>query len=97
MNVQTAEKIKKLDLLEGKIHAAIDTINRLNARCDSLVQKNEDLESEMNNLREHNNGLSQEIVDLKATHEKRMGSGIEEKQILGKIDRMIEKFGELQI
>lgn len=86
----------KLDKLEAKISQAVEKYAELEATCRAHGEKNRELEEQLGTLRAHNNELSKQIFELKTAKEGPAGL-VEEKKILTKIDRMLEKFGELQI
>ena len=97
MQISESEKLERLDLLESKVSKAVETVTGLSARCEDLIQEKEGLEKQIADLTNRNNDLAQEIVKLKSISELEPTKMIEEKKILHKIDRMIEKFGELQV
>jgi len=89
-------KLERLDLLENKVSQAARAVETLTARCRELTKINEGLKKEMADLTGLNANLSKEIEELKA--QQLSGSAkIESRKVLNKIDKMIEKFGELQV
>jgi FtsZ-binding cell division protein ZapB len=94
---EPAGKAEKLDLLEVKIGEAVQRIAELTARCENLRGENERLDGELTALKESNSTLSREITELKALRDAAVGRSVDDKKILYRIDRMLEKFGELQI
>jgi FtsZ-binding cell division protein ZapB len=89
------EKFEKLELLETKIGGAVKHISKLTERCQDLKDVNETLRDEIKALQSSNNNLVQKVAQLKNESEARPKA--EDRKILKRIDRMIEKFGELQI
>ncbi|NIM19953.1 MAG: cell division protein ZapB [Candidatus Latescibacteria bacterium] len=89
--------LEKFHLLEEKIHQTVDRVSRMEARAKALQHKNQELEEEVIRLRKHANELSQQIVRLKTAREKLSAQYGSNEEIKKRIDRMLEKFGELQI
>lgn len=84
-------KLEKLELLESRIANTLEIVSELNSRCQNLARKNEVLELKVSELTNTNVEMSEQLNDIQ-THQ-----GMDEKAVLNKIDRMLEKFGELQI
>jgi len=97
--MQTSEtaNLERLDALEAKVSQAARAVEALTARCRDLTQVNQKLQDQVSELTNCNNALTQEIEELKVANEERSGGRADDKKILIKIDRMIEKFGELQV
>ncbi len=96
MPASEATKLERLDLLETKVSQAARAVETLTARCRELTKINAELEKQMVDLTSLNENLSKEVEELKA--QRLVGSTkIEERKVLNKIDRMLEKFGELQV
>jgi FtsZ-binding cell division protein ZapB len=93
----TKKKLERLDALESKVSKAAETVAELHLRCRKLAQDRERLEKDVADLTDRNNDLAQQVVGLNAKRERGSGRAAQEKKILRKIDRMIEKFGELQV
>ncbi|MEJ2721441.1 MAG: cell division protein ZapB [bacterium] len=87
----------KLDLLEAKIGQTAKKISGLVSRCDALKRENEQLNDELETLREKNRSLATQIDNLAAENETRAKQGGGKEEIIKRIDKMLEKFGELQI
>lgn len=92
----TKTQLDRLDALESKVSQAIETIAQLTSRCEELDQEKKQLERNLESLTKHNNDLSQQLAVLRAA-EDGSGESEEAKRILVRIDRMLEKFGELQV
>ncbi len=97
MPSRQAPKFEKMDRLEAKISRAVEKFAELQTACQALKEKNEAAVGQLRELRLHNNELSKQIFELKTAKTERPVGLVEEKKILNKIDRMLEKFGELQI
>ena len=92
-NAVTEQKMEKLDRLEGKITLAIEKVVLLQTTCNELTATNAQLTRDIEKLRGDNEDLNNRIVEAESV----VRDGAGEKQVLNKIDRMLEKFGELQI
>jgi septal ring factor EnvC (AmiA/AmiB activator) len=90
-------QLQKLELLEARIAAAVQRLGELNEQCRTLSEKNQKIESELAEFKTNNSELEQQIVQLKADKAKAPKRSMDDKKILNRIDRMLEKFGELQI
>jgi FtsZ-binding cell division protein ZapB len=86
--------LEKVELLEAKVEAAVDLITELRSRSESLQRSNAVLQERLEALQHRNIALSREIDELKSARENEGGS---REEIIRRIDRMLEKFGELQI
>jgi len=89
--------LKKLDVLEEKFAKTAEKFEKLNARCQALVARTVALESEIESLRSRNTELTDEIKDIKTKAQTDSEISGRKQEIIKRIDRMIEKFGELQI
>ena len=89
--------LERLDALEAKVSQAARAVETLTVRCRELTEVNQRLQEQVTDLTNRNNELTQEVEELKVAGEARSVNKVEDKKILSKIDRMIEKFGELQI
>jgi FtsZ-binding cell division protein ZapB len=88
------QSLEQLERLEEKVDEAVRMLVELRTRCESLQKNNAVLQERVETLQHRNIALSREIDQLKAAQEDD-GGGREE--IIRRIDRMLEKFGELQI
>ena len=94
MPTSEATKLERLDLLENKVSQAAAAVETLTARCRELTKVNEQLTTQITELASGNENLVNQIEELKAAQ----SSGkVGDKEIINRIDRMIEKFGELQV
>ena len=87
--------IESLERLGTKIDETVKKIKTLHSRCDILVSDNEMLLEQLETVRGHNKDLSRQIEELKVESE--AGHGNNKQEIIRRIDKMLEKFGELQI
>ena len=92
-NADTVQKMEKLGQLESKITEAIEKVLALQNKCDELAATNAQLTTDLEALRSDNVDLNSRITETESVVRDRDG----ETQVLNKIDRMLEKFGELQI
>jgi FtsZ-binding cell division protein ZapB len=97
MPTSETANLERLDALEAKVSQAARAVETLTARCRELTKNNQRLQEQVAELTDHNNRLTQEVEELKVAGEARSANTVEEKKILSRIDRMIEKFGELQV
>jgi len=97
MTTTASDTSQKLELLESRVAAAIQRLVELNERCQQLTEKNTQMESELAGFKDSNGELAQEVVRLKAENARAPKRTVDDKKILHRIDRMLEKFGELQI
>jgi FtsZ-binding cell division protein ZapB len=87
--------LEQMERLETKIDETVKKIKTLNSRCDTLSSDNEMLLEQLETVRGQNKALTRQIDELKAEAE--AGHGDNKEDIIRRIDRMLEKFGELQI
>ncbi len=97
MSTSETLNLERLDALEAKISQAARAVDTLTARARELTQVNQKLQDQIADLTDRNNALTQELEELKVANEVRSKGRVDDKKILSKIDRMIEKFGELQV
>jgi FtsZ-binding cell division protein ZapB len=97
MPTSETANLERLDALEAKVSQAASAVETLTARCRDLTQVNQKLQDQVADLTNRNDELTREIERLKVASEKRSEGRVDDKRILSKIDRMIEKFGELQV
>ncbi len=89
------KSLEQLERLEEKVDEAVRMLAEFHTRCESLQKNNAVLQERVETLQHRNIALSREIDELKAAQEDDGGDSREE--IIRRIDRMLEKFGELQI
>lgn len=96
MTVDTT-RVTKFETLETRVAAAMQRLGELSELCRTLTKKNAELEESLAELAESNARLNKQIMEMRAERAKAPERAIDNKQILHRIDRMLEKFGELQI
>jgi FtsZ-binding cell division protein ZapB len=89
------QSLEKFDRLEQKIEQALQRLTDLTDRHETLQRSNALLQERVQMLQNRNIALSREIDELRAATAANEDDHGEE--ILKRIDRMLEKFGELQI
>lgn len=87
--------LEKIDRLQAKIEETLRRYTELSERCETLQRSNAVLQERVQTLQSRNIALSREIDELRAASASNNEDHSEE--ILKRIDRMLEKFGELQI
>lgn len=87
--------LENLERLEAKVEEAVRKLTWYKARCESLERDTRLLQEDIETLQERNNGLSKEVEELRELNAANDGGDKEE--IIRRIDKMLEKFGELQI
>jgi galactitol-specific phosphotransferase system IIB component len=91
------QRLKKFYLLDEKIEQAVKKMSSLKDLNTTLQDENKGLSEKIETLLNRNRELSEEIEQLKTSASKVAGSSIDKEEIRKKIDRVLEKFGELQI
>jgi hypothetical protein len=94
--MEPTRALEKLALLEERITETTDRLIQIKALYSTLQGQKELLEKELNELRSANSELSDKINHLKLIHEQHANS-FDKEEVRKKIDRMLEKFGELQL
>ena len=89
------QSLEKIDRLQVKIEETLQRLADLTDRCESMQRANAVLQERVETLQNRNISLSREIDELRAANQAAEDDNGEE--ILKRIDRMLEKFGELQI
>ena len=97
MTTTATDTSQKLELLESRVAATIQRLGELNTRCQELAEQNSQMEGELADFKKSNSELAQEVVRLKAEGALAPKRAVDDKKILHRIDKMLEKFGELQI
>ncbi|MDH3217446.1 MAG: SlyX family protein [Candidatus Krumholzibacteria bacterium] len=97
MTAAKTQKLERLDALESKISQAAEIIAELNTRCKALGEEQQRLQQKLADLTNRNKNLAQQIDELESKNQVGSAKALSEKKILSRIDRMIEKFGELQV
>jgi len=95
MTETTVTNLDNLERLEAKVEEAVRKITWFKARCESLERENRILQEDKETLEETNERLSGELEDLQ--EKTAADGGGDKEEIIRRIDKMLEKFGELQI
>ena len=95
MATSDTRKLERLDELENKVAEAARIIEQLSTRSRKLTETNLRLEEQLSSLRSENEELAKQVEALESRASN--GDSVDQKKIINKIDRMIEKFGELQV
>ena len=90
---EEVNKLERLDQLEAKVAEAARIIETLSSRSRTLTENNRRLEAQVGELATRNEELTKEVKTLKTG----VSLKFDDKAIIHRIDRMIEKFGELQV
>jgi hypothetical protein len=94
--MEPTRALERLALLEERITETTDRLAQIKALYSTLQGQKELLEKEFNELRSANSELTDKINHLKLIHEQNANS-FDKEEVRKKIDRMLEKFGELQL
>ena len=94
--MEPTRALEKLALLEERISETTQRLSSLKDLYRTLQGQKEQLEKELDELRFANSELSDKINDLKLIHEEHANS-FDKEEVRKKIDRMLEKFSELQL
>jgi chromosome segregation ATPase len=89
--------LENFHLLEEKIAQTVNRIAELKAQNLALLSVNEELKETIKNLRVHGNELTEEIDKLKTAEGRQSEELIDQEEIKKRIERVLEKLGELQI
>jgi len=88
--------IEKLSLLEERISQTTERFSHLKNMFSALQEQKAALERELEDLRSTNEELSGRIHDLKLNQDENQNS-FNKEEVRKRIDRVLEKFGELQL
>lgn len=88
--------IEKLSLLEERIAQTAERLFQLKEQYQAMQGQKEVLEREIEDLRSANSELTDRINHLKLMQEAHANS-FDKEEVRKKIDRMLEKFGEIQL
>ncbi|HEX5132912.1 MAG TPA: hypothetical protein VFX92_10540 [Candidatus Krumholzibacteria bacterium] len=94
--MQGTKALEKLTLLEERIAQTTERFAHLKDQYQALQDQKVSLEQEMDRLRAANHELSERIGNLKTSHDKIVGS-LHKDEVKKRIDKVIEKLGELQL
>jgi chromosome segregation ATPase len=88
--------IEKLSLLEERIAQTTQRFSHLKDQYQALQDQKQSLELEIERLRSTNRDLSDKLGRLKTNHESLVGS-FQKEEVRKRLDRVLEKLGELQL
>jgi cell division protein FtsB len=88
--------LEKLNLLEDRIAQTTERFARLKEQYRVLQNQKETLEREIDGLRDTNREMNERISHLKMSNE-RIVSSLHKEEVKKRIDRVLEKLGELQL
>jgi chromosome segregation ATPase len=94
--MEHSRALEKLSILEERITQTTNRLSLLKDQYRAIQGQKELLEKELDELRTANSVLTGRINDLKLIHEEHANS-FDKEEVRKKIDRMLEKFGELQL
>ena len=94
--MEPTRALEKLAILEDRITDTTDRLAQIKALYSTLQGQKELLEKELDELRSANSELNDKINHLKLINEQHANS-FDKEEVRKKIDRMLEKFGELQL
>lgn len=87
--------MKKFHLLDEKIEQTIKKISDLKIKYEKLQNEHNDLHEKLKALSQENRTLTKQIEEERAAVNDI--DGIDKEEIRKRIDRVLEKFGELQL
>ncbi|HET6349405.1 MAG TPA: cell division protein ZapB [Candidatus Krumholzibacteria bacterium] len=88
--------IEKLSQLEERIAQTTERFSHLKNQYQALQDQKETLELEIDRLRSANRELADSLGRLRSNHEKLVGS-FQKEEVRKRLDRVLEKLGELQL
>jgi hypothetical protein len=94
--MEHSRALEKLALLEDRIAETTQRLIAIKNQYGALQGQKDTLEKELDELRNANSELHERINDLKLIQEEHANS-FDKEEVRKKIDRMLEKFGELQL
>jgi hypothetical protein len=94
--MEPTRALEKLALLEERIGETTQRLSGLKDLYHTLQGQKQQLERELEELRFANSELTERINDLKLIHEEN-ASSFNKEEVRKRIDRMLEKFSELQL
>ncbi len=94
--MQGTGALEKLQLLEQRIAQTTERFAHLKDQYQALQEQKELLEREIDGLREANREMNERIGHLKESQEK-IVSSLHKEEVKKRLDRVLEKLGELQL
>ncbi len=94
--METTPAIERLSMLESRIAQTAERFAHLKDQYRALQEQRDALERELDKLKTANRELNEKVVHLKTSQEKILGS-FQKDEVKKRIDRVLEKLGELQL
>ena len=94
--MENTAALEKLSALEQRIAQTAERFVILKEQYEALQTQKTGLEKELDDLRTVNDALSERINNLKSINEEHSDS-FNKEDVRKRIDRVLEKFGELQL
>jgi chromosome segregation ATPase len=94
--MQGTGALEKLALLEERIAQTSERFAHLKNQYQALQDQKNTLEREIERLRSANHELTERIGNLKTSHD-HIVSSLHKDEVKKRIDRVLEKLGELQL
>ncbi len=88
--------LEKLAILERRIAETTERFAQLKDQYQALQDQKNSLEHEIERLQSANRELGERIGNLKTSHDK-IVSSLHKDEVKKRIDRVLEKLGELQL
>lgn len=88
--------LEKLTVLEERIASTTERFAQLKDQYRAMQEQKDALEREIERLRSANQELNDRIGNLKTSHE-RIVSSLHKDEVKKRLDRVLEKLGELQL
>jgi cell division protein FtsB len=88
--------IEKLSVLESRIAQTAERFAQLKEQYSAMQEQRSSLEREIDRLKSANRELNERINHLKSNNE-RILSSFQKEEVRKRIDRVLEKLGELQL
>ena len=88
--------LEKLAVLEDRIAQTSERFAQLKNQYQALQEQKDSLEHEIDRLRSANLELTERIGNLKTSHD-RIVSSLHKDEVKKRLDRVLEKLGELQL
>jgi phage shock protein A len=94
--METTPAIEKLSMLEDRIALTAERFANLKDQYQALQEHRTSLEREIDKLKSANRELNEKISHLKTNHDKILSS-FHKEEVRKRIDRVLERLGELQL
>jgi len=94
--METTPAIEKLSMLENRIEQTAERFAHLKDQYRALQEQRNSLERELDKLKSANRELNEKIDHLKSNHDQILSS-FHKEDVRKRIDRVLEKLGELQL